>query len=131
MVIASRGAEAGQKMAEQLGAAAGQALYVSTDVRSSASIRAMIQSTVERFGKLDILVNNAGYHLSKNVEQTSEEEWEFIIGTNLRSTFLCSKYAIPHLRTPRARSSTSAAWSGWWVSPMPAPTRPAREARSP
>ena len=101
VVIASRGAEEGQRMAEQLGAAAGQALYLPTDVRHSASIQAMIQGAVKRFGKLDILVNNAGYHLSKNVEQTSEEEWEFIITTNLRSTFLCSKYAIPHLRATK------------------------------
>jgi NAD(P)-dependent dehydrogenase (short-subunit alcohol dehydrogenase family) len=101
VVIASRGQEAGRRMAEELGAAAGQALYVPTDVRQSAAIQALVQRAVERFGRLDILVNNAGYHLSKNVELTSEEEWEFIITTNLRSTFLCSKYAIPHLRATK------------------------------
>ncbi len=101
VVVASRGQEAGRRIAEQLGASKGQALYLPTDVRSSASVQATIAATVDRFGKLDILVNNAGYHISKNVEQTSEEEWELIIGTNLRGTFLCSKYAIPHLRTTR------------------------------
>ena len=58
----------------------------------------MINKVIQTFGRLDILVNNAGYHISKNVQETSEEEWEFIINTNLRSTFLCSKYALPHLR---------------------------------
>ncbi len=58
----------------------------------------MIDKTISSFGKLDILVNNTGYHLSKNAEDTSEEEWEFIQNTNLRSTFLCSKYALPHLK---------------------------------
>lgn len=101
VVIASRGREEGGRMAAALQAAQGRAWFVPTDVTDSASIQVMIQATVERFGKLDILVNNAGYHLSKNVEQTSEEEWEFIINTNLRSTFLCSKYAIPHLRQTR------------------------------
>lgn len=101
VVIASRGREEGGRMAAALQAAQGRAWFVPTDVTDSASIQALIQATVERFGKLDILVNNAGYHLSKNVEQTSEEEWEFIINTNLRSTFLCSKYAIPHLRQTR------------------------------
>ena len=101
VVIASRGEEEGLRMAAALGAAEGRALYVPTDVRSSESIQRLIRTTVERFGKLDILVNNAGYHISKNIEATSEEEWELIITTNLRSTFLCSKYAIPHLRRSR------------------------------
>jgi NAD(P)-dependent dehydrogenase (short-subunit alcohol dehydrogenase family) len=101
VVVVCRTAEAGQKMAEELGAAEGRALFVRTDVTSSASIRNLIDTTIQTFGQLDILVNNAGYHLSKNVEETSEEEWEFIINTNLRSTFLCSRYAIPHLRQTR------------------------------
>ena len=88
-------------MAQELGASEGKTIYVKTDVTSSESIRNMIDTTIKAFGKLDILVNNAGYHLSKNVEETSEQEWEFIQNTNLRSTFLCSKYAIPHLRKTR------------------------------
>ncbi len=101
VVIASRGPEEGNRMVAELEASGGRAWYAPTDVTDSPSIQAMIQGTVQRYGRLDILVNNAGYHLSKNVEQTSEQEWEFIINTNLRSTFLCSKFAIPHLRRTR------------------------------
>ncbi len=98
VVVVCRTEDAGKKMAEELGASEGRAIFVRTDVTSSESIQNMINTTIKTFGKLDILVNNAGYHISKNVEQTSEQEWKFIINTNLRSTFLCSKYAIPHLR---------------------------------
>jgi NAD(P)-dependent dehydrogenase (short-subunit alcohol dehydrogenase family) len=91
----------GKNMADELGAAEGKAMFVHTDLKSGESVQKMISTTIKTFGKLDILVNNAGYHLSKNVEETSEEEWEFIINTNLRSTFLCSKYALPHLRKTR------------------------------
>lgn len=94
VVITCRTEDCGQKMADELGAA----IFVKTDVKESREIQKMIDITVKTFGKIDILVNNAGYHLSKSVEETSEEEWEFIINTNLRSTFLCSKYAIPYLR---------------------------------
>jgi NAD(P)-dependent dehydrogenase (short-subunit alcohol dehydrogenase family) len=98
VVVVCRTEDAGKKMAEELGASQGRAIFVRTDVTSSESIQKMINTTIKTFGKLDILVNNAGYHISKNVEETSEQEWEFIINTNLRGTFLCSKYAIPHLR---------------------------------
>ncbi len=101
VVVVCRTEEQGRKMAGELGACEGRALFVRTDVTSSEAIQAMISETIHAFGKLDILVNNAGYHISKNVEETSEEEWEFIINTNLRSTFLCSKYALPHLRKTR------------------------------
>ena len=91
----------GKNMADELGAAEGKAIFVHADLKSGESVQKMVHTTIKTFGKLDILVNNAGYHLSKNVEETSEEEWEFIINTNLRSTFLCSKYALPHLRKTR------------------------------
>ena len=101
VVVTCRTEEAGRKVAEELGAAQGRALYIKVDVTKSQNVQDMIGEAVACFGKLDILVNNAGYHISKNVEETSEEEWEFIQNTNLRSTFLCSKYAIPHLRKTR------------------------------
>ena len=98
VVVVCRTESAGVRMAEELGSAENRALFIKTDVTDSGDIQAMIRRTVDHFGRLDILVNNAGYHISKNVEDTSEDEWEFIQSTNLRSTFLCSKYAIPHLR---------------------------------
>ena len=101
VVITCRTEQTGEKMADELGAKEGRAIFVRTDVTKSPDIKNMINKTVEAFGKLDILVNNAGYHLSKNAEQTSEDEWEFIQNTNLRSTFLCSKYAIAHLKKTR------------------------------
>lgn len=101
VAVVCRTESEGVKMADELGAKKGRAVFIKTDVCKSEDIQAMITKTVETFGKLDILVNNAGYHISKNVEETSEEEWEFIQNTNLRSTFLCSKYSIPHLRKTR------------------------------
>lgn len=98
LVIVGRNVDAGMKMARELGSEEGRAIFIKTDVRKSQEILDMIDKTLQTFGKIDIVVNNVGYHISKNVLDTSEEEWEFIQETNLRSTFLCSKYSIPHLK---------------------------------
>jgi len=101
IVVTCRHAAEGEAVARELGQAEGRALFVQIDVSKADDVRRLINTTVQTFGRLDILVNNAGYHISKNVEETSEEEWDFVQNTNLRSTFLCSKYAIPHLRKTR------------------------------
>lgn len=101
VVVTCRTKDEGNKIAEELGAKNGRSFFIQTDITKSADIQNMINKTIEKYGKIDILVNNAGYHISKNIEETSEEEWEFIQNTNLRSTFLCSKYSMPHLRRTR------------------------------
>ena len=78
-----------------MGAREGRAIFIRTDLTEVADVRNMMDATMQTFGRLDVLVNNAGYHISKNVEVTTEEKWDFIINTNRRSPFLCSKYAIP------------------------------------
>ena len=98
IVIVCRNEEEGTAMAKQLGGEKGRAIFVKTDVSDSEAIQNLINTTVKEFGQIDILVNNAGYHISKNIEQTTEEEWDFLQKTNLYSTFLCSKYAVPHLK---------------------------------
>lgn len=92
---------AGRRLADEISSTGPAALALRCDVSNGGDVRAMIEAVVARFGGLDILVNNAGYHISKNIEVTSEEEWDYILRNNLKSVFLCSKYAIPHLRARR------------------------------
>jgi NAD(P)-dependent dehydrogenase (short-subunit alcohol dehydrogenase family) len=101
VVIVSRNASEGSKIRDDLNASGGNAIYVQTDVTDLNALQNLTDRTIEKFGRLDILVNNAGYHMSKSIEETTPEDWEFIQNTNLRSTFFCSKYAIPHLKKTR------------------------------
>ncbi len=74
------------------------ALFVKTDVSQSEDAKQLIETAVEEFGGIDILVNNAGIASSGTVETASEEEWEETLDVNLSGVFLCSRYAVPHLR---------------------------------
>ena len=92
---------AGPLAVEGIEANGGRAAFFRADVSKADDVQKMIARLLAAFGRLDVLINNAGYHISKNVEDTSEEEWDYILNTNLKSVFLCSKYAIPHLRKTR------------------------------
>jgi 3-oxoacyl-[acyl-carrier protein] reductase len=71
-----------------------QALFVRTDVSDEASVRAMAGQALARFGRVDILVNNAGIFSESLLEDMAVEDWDRIVGTNLRGTFLCSRVLI-------------------------------------
>ena len=55
-------------------------------------------TAVNRIGKLDILVNNAGVLLRGQLEETSSQDWDFVMGVNAKGTFLGTKAAIPEMR---------------------------------
>lgn len=98
VVVVARNEQEGSAMAERLGAKEGRAVFVRTDVSDPESVRNLIEATVKEFGKIDILVNNAGFHNSKGIEAITDEEFDYILKTNLYSTYYCSKYALPYLK---------------------------------
>jgi 3-hydroxybutyrate dehydrogenase len=81
-------------------AAAGiaSAKSIHLDIRDKHSVRAAVEDAAADFGRLDIIVNNAGFQHIAPIAEFPEDEWESLIATMLTGTFLCSKYAIPHLR---------------------------------
>jgi NAD(P)-dependent dehydrogenase (short-subunit alcohol dehydrogenase family) len=66
-------------------------------VSKAVAVKKMVETTVEKYGKLDILVNNAGIYTQANVVGTKEEDWDRILNVNLKGVFLCSKYSIPEM----------------------------------
>ena len=76
-------------------AAGGSAWAVEADVSRAASVRHMAGVCLQRHGGLDILVNNAGILLEKPFLDTSEAEWDHVLGTDLKSVFLCCQAALP------------------------------------
>jgi meso-butanediol dehydrogenase/(S,S)-butanediol dehydrogenase/diacetyl reductase len=76
-------------------AAGGDCIAIALDVLEEAQVKAAVAATVEKFGSLDILVNNAGIgYLMKPIVEMSIDEWDAVLGVNLRGAFLCTKYAL-------------------------------------
>ena len=89
-------AEAIQRKIE---AAGGEALVAQADLAQTSEATAIVDQTVERFGRLDILINNAGTVVSRaKIEDCPLELWQQALAVNLTSAFVVTQRAIPHLR---------------------------------
>lgn len=90
--------DAGAKAVAEIEALGGEVLFVRTDVRSQAQVEALVQTAVDKFGKLDIIVNNAGvFDGFADVMETTEELWDQITGINLKGTFFGCQAALKHM----------------------------------
>ena len=74
------------------------AISIKADVSNKDEVRAMVSDVHARWGKIDILVNNAGISTVSRIEHMTEEEWDHVIGVNLKGHFLCSQAVIPILK---------------------------------
>jgi NAD(P)-dependent dehydrogenase (short-subunit alcohol dehydrogenase family) len=97
-VIADIDAQAGAETVRQIEAAGGRALFVPGDIADEAYVKHVIAEAVRVFGGVDVLHNNAGVNKYGTVVELAVEDWDWILGVNLRATFLTCKYAIPEMR---------------------------------
>lgn len=77
----------------------GKAIFVKADVANEAEVKHMVDVAMDAFGRVDVLYNNAGIMPGEDgsVTDISEATWDRVLDINLKSAFLCSKYAIPHM----------------------------------
>lgn len=88
---------AGEGTADRICESGGEAIFAKTDVAQPDQVRAAVAAAVARWGRLDVLVNNAATMTFLPLLETPEEEWDRLMGTNLRSVFLLCKYGVPHM----------------------------------
>jgi NAD(P)-dependent dehydrogenase (short-subunit alcohol dehydrogenase family) len=74
------------------------AFFMQTDVSRESQVYELMRQTVDKYGRIDVLVNNAGIELAKKVTDSTEEEWDRLMGVNLKGVFLCSKAAVSEMR---------------------------------
>lgn len=96
-VIADVDQAQGERANKELASIDSESAFVRTNVSDATEVRRLMDLAIERFGRLDILVNNAGLQHIAPVVDFPEERWDYLVGVMLKGTFLCCKYALPHM----------------------------------
>jgi 3-oxoacyl-[acyl-carrier protein] reductase len=83
-------------------AAGGEALAVRADVALEQDIERLVKTVLDAFGQIDILVNNAGIFTGGLTHEMTPQEWDQVMGVNLRAPFLLIRAVVPHMRQRRS-----------------------------
>jgi NAD(P)-dependent dehydrogenase (short-subunit alcohol dehydrogenase family) len=75
----------------------GRAVGVTGDVRLAADCERVVGSVIDEFGGVDVLVNNAGVARYALVEEMAEEDWDYVVDTNMKGPWLMAKYSVPSM----------------------------------
>ena len=97
VVLASRTQHDLETVANLIRTDGGEALVVPTDVTQAEAVENLVNRTLEAYGQIDILVNNAGTGAFEMVVDSDPEVWTQVVASNLKSTYLCSKYVLPSM----------------------------------
>lgn len=99
VVLASRHADEAAAVADRIASEYGRkAIGVKADVTSVDDVQAMVERTVDEFGKVDILINSAGINIRGAIDEVSYEDFQQVQQINVDGTWLCSRAVVPHMK---------------------------------
>jgi 3-oxoacyl-[acyl-carrier protein] reductase len=101
-----------EQTAADVRAAGCEALVVQADVTQRESVRRLVSTVTEKFGRIDVLVNNAGILQQKPFNTITDEDWDTMLVTNLKSVFLCSQEIMPVMARQRGGAIINISSSG-------------------
>lgn len=94
VIVADLRVDLAEHVAEEVQSLGGQGMPLELDVSQEVSVKDAIQKVVDHYGRIDILVNNAGTDKTISVEELDVEDWDRVLGTNLRGPFMMSKFVF-------------------------------------
>lgn len=97
VTLASRSAHEVERTASEVRSRGGRALAVPTDVTSRAGVQALVARTLQETGRIDVVVNSAGIFVWRAFSNLEEEDWDRILDTNLKASYLLTRAALPAL----------------------------------
>jgi len=103
VVLASRTQEQLEEVAREIASLGGASVAVTADMRKREDVGHVVARAVEETGRIDAVVSNAGVFIWKPLEKLSEEEWDRVLETNLKATYLLVHAALPELKKSRGR----------------------------
>jgi NAD(P)-dependent dehydrogenase (short-subunit alcohol dehydrogenase family) len=116
LVMATQRSQAeGEALAERLSGEDLAVSYLPADIREPRAVAQLVEQTIAKLGRIDILCNNAGIGLLRSVVDTTDEQYDLVLDTNLRSVFLCCRYVTPHMLRQRAGSIVNVGSVAGWV----------------
>jgi glucose 1-dehydrogenase len=93
VVLTGRTVSLGEEAAERIRADGGDAIFIRCDVSQNDQIQNLVQKTLEHYGRIDVVVNNAGVNHSAKFFDITEDDWDWVMGVDLKGTFLLSQAA--------------------------------------
>jgi len=102
VVVNGRSTAAVERVAGEIREAGGRAIGVAADVSAAAEIAALVEHTLDRFGRIDVLLNNAGIYEIVPTLELSEAAWDRMLAVDLKGPFLCSQAVLPHMIRQRS-----------------------------
>ncbi|MEX2356161.1 MAG: glucose 1-dehydrogenase [Thermaerobacterales bacterium] len=89
--------EGGRETVAEITESGGRSLFIRTDVSRWADVDGLVSQTVAEFGKLDIMVNNAAIGVERSLLETTEEDWDRVMGVNAKGVFFGCKRAVQQM----------------------------------
>jgi len=97
VIVANRTESTGRDTVREIVEAGGEAIWVQTDVAREADVKAMVEATVETYGRLDILFSNAAIQTFGTAVSLKPAQWDELVDINLKGMYLGAKYAVPRM----------------------------------
>ena len=109
IVVSDINLEKAEETAKEIESIGSKTIAIKVDVANLKDVERMVESILEKFGKIDILVNNAGITRDKLILRMTEEDWDAVLNVNLKGTFNCTKAVVRHMAKQRSGKIVSIA----------------------
>ena len=102
VVLGARRVERLQKLADELNAKGGKALALATDVTDHEQVKKLVDSAVQKYGRIDVMINNAGLMPHSPLERLKIDDWDRMIDVNIKGVLYGIAAALPHMKQQKS-----------------------------